>query len=119
MSDHAHSAEEMKQHVMKYVAIGGLLLLFTGITVLAAQLHLPRAGAIYVGLAIAGVKGFLVAGYFMHLFDEKKIIYRTLVLTAVLFLPLLFFPWFTVWGNAGHEGASMTPPAAKAEPAHH
>jgi caa(3)-type oxidase subunit IV len=119
MSDSAHGAEEIKKHVKTYIYVGAALLVFTGITVLVSTMHLPRAAAIYVGVCIACVKGFLVAGYFMHLFDEKKIIYRTLVITAVLFVPLLFFPWFTIWGSAGHEGTALTAPAVAAHATHH
>jgi len=116
---HEHSAEEMKKHVMRYVYVGAALLMFTGITVAVSRLHVPRAGAIYVGLMIASLKAFLVAGYFMHLFDEKKIIYRTLVLTVILFIPLLFFPWFTIWNANGREEPALQQPApAKVESSH-
>ena len=47
---------------------------------------------IIVGLLIASVKGFLVAGNFMHLFDEVKSIYWLLILTLVLAIPLFFIP---------------------------
>ena len=47
---------------------------------------------IIVGLLIASVKGFLVAGNFMHLFDEVKSIYWLLILTVVLAIPLFFIP---------------------------
>ena len=47
---------------------------------------------IIVGLLIASVKGFLVAGNFMHLFDEVKSIYWLLILTVVLAFPLFFIP---------------------------
>jgi len=41
------------------------------------------------------VKGSLVAGWFMHLISEKRLVYWVLALTAVLFLPLLLFPVLT------------------------
>ncbi len=47
---------------------------------------------IIVGLLIASVKGFLVAGNFMHLFDEVKSIYWMLILTVVFAIPLFFIP---------------------------
>ena len=40
------------------------------------------------------VKGFLVAGYFMHLISEKKMIYGILIATVFFFTGLMFL---TVW----------------------
>ncbi len=53
------------------------------------------AGAIFVGLTIAIIKGYLVAANFMHLNSEKKMIYWILMLTVfflalVIFIPLLW-----------------------------
>ena len=47
-----------------------------------------------VALFIATVKAFLVAGYFMHLISEKKMIYGILVATVFFFAGLMFL---TVW----------------------
>jgi caa(3)-type oxidase subunit IV len=52
--------------------------------------------AVPVALFIALVKGSLVAGYFMHLISEKKLIYAVLVLTVVFFAALLALPAITV-----------------------
>ncbi|MAJ44919.1 MAG: hypothetical protein CMF96_09290 [Candidatus Marinimicrobia bacterium] len=48
--------------------------------------------AIFVGLLIACFKGFLVAGNFMHLFDEVKSIYGLLILCIIFSIPLFFIP---------------------------
>jgi caa(3)-type oxidase subunit IV len=50
------------------------------------------AGAIFVGLLIASIKGYLVAANFMHLNSEKKIIYWILLLTVFFLALLLFLP---------------------------
>jgi caa(3)-type oxidase subunit IV len=55
--------------------------------------------AVSVALFVAIVKGTLVAGYFMHLVSEKKLIYAVLVLTAAFFVALLALPVLTV-----HDG---------------
>ena len=34
-----------------------------------------------------------LAGYFMHLLSEKKLIYAVLVLTVFFFLVLIWGPW--------------------------
>ena len=97
------SPEYIKSHVKVYVAIGISLLLLTGLTVEVASWRCGVEGApvlnclnsnsaLYVALAIAGVKGSLVAAYFMHLVDEKKIIYATLALTVVFFFFVVLVP---------------------------
>ena len=50
------------------------------------------AGAIFVGLLIASVKGYLVAANFMHLNSEKQMIYWILILTVFFLILLLFIP---------------------------
>ena len=39
-------------------------------------LKMPAHKAIAIALAIAATKGFLVAGFFMHLLSERKVIYE-------------------------------------------
>ena len=47
-----------------------------------------------MALFIACVKGFLVAGYFMHLISEKKMIYGILMATVFFFAGLM---GLTIW----------------------
>ncbi len=88
--DHA----EVKQHVRTYVMVFVALLALTMITVTISYLHLSVVPAVTVALIIAGIKGSLVASYFMHLISERKVIYATLVLTAVFFVALMWLPIF-------------------------
>lgn len=78
--------EEMKKHVRGYLAVFVSLLFLTFVTVAVASLHLPVVGAVLVALAVATTKATLVALFFMHLIDEKHIIYWTLGLTGLFFL---------------------------------
>jgi plastocyanin len=48
-----------------------------------------------IALAVAVTKGTLVALFFMHLIDERRLIYYTLVLVVLLFVPLLALPNLT------------------------
>jgi caa(3)-type oxidase subunit IV len=48
-----------------------------------------------IALFVAIVKGSLVAGYFMHLVSEKKLIYAVLVLTFAFFIALMALPVVT------------------------
>jgi caa(3)-type oxidase subunit IV len=45
---------------------------------------------------IAGVKAFLVAGYFMHLISERKMIYNVMGFTAFFFLSLMFLTLYAM-----------------------
>src|ERR687884_1073122 len=101
MAEHAHaestSPEEFKRHLGKYYVVFVALLCLTAITVGVSYLHLNRPLAITVALIIASVKAGLVAAVFMHLIDEKKVIYAVLVLTALFFALVLLLPSFTVF----------------------
>ena len=99
MSEHVeihdahHDSEHIKREVRVYMIVFGSLAVLTGATVAARYLFdLPMGYAITVALIIAGIKGFLVAGFFMHLLSEKKLIYAILALTVIFFVVLLFLP---------------------------
>ena len=87
---HAESAADIKEATRKYVYVFVALLLGTLITVLAS--YIPwgnREINIAVALAIAAVKAALVAGFFMHLISERKMIYGILGATAFFFAGLM------------------------------
>src|SRR6266852_65481 len=94
MSDH-HSAEDFKKHVRRYLLVFCALIVGTVITVAASWLHIDSvAKTVAIALFIACIKGFLVAGYFMHLISEKKMIYGILLATVFFFAGLMYL---TVW----------------------
>ena len=95
-ADHS-SSEEFKQHLGQYYVVFVALLCLTAITVGVSYLKLNRPLAIAIALVIASVKAGLVAGVFMHLISEKKVIYAVLILTAAFFLLVLLLPSFTVF----------------------
>ena len=84
--------DEVKKHVRVYITVFIALMALTLITVAVSTLHLNVVAAVTVALVIATVKASLVAGYFMHLIYEKKVIYAALILTAVFFIALMFLP---------------------------
>ena len=88
-------------NVRKYMMIGAALLVFTAITVAVNQVHLAIPFAIAVALIIAVTKGSMVASVFMHLSDEKRWIYGSLILTVVFFLVLMSLPLFTTLDTIG------------------
>ena len=82
-------AARVKEHVRVYVMVFVALAVLTIVTVAISYLHLPTAIAISVALVVATVKAGLVAGYFMHLLTEEKVIVW-LLLMCVAFLLFLF-----------------------------
>ena len=98
---HSESPEEIRKHIRGYLVVGGILYVGTFITVMVATLNLPTPQAIAVALAIASTKATLVALYFMHLIDEKKLIYWTLLLTVTFFALCMAIPTLTVGEGVG------------------
>jgi cytochrome c oxidase subunit 4 len=92
-SDHA---VDIDRHVRIYITVFVALMILTIITVAVSRVHLPLPMAVTVALLVAIIKGSLVAGYFMHLVSEKKLIYAVLILTVVFFIALMALPIFTV-----------------------
>ena len=87
----AHGQEDVAQHVRRYLYIFYALLFGTLITVGASYIPFGHHSVnIAVALVIAGGKAFLVAGFFMHLISERKLIYGLLAFTAFFFLGLMF-----------------------------
>ena len=94
------SPEEFKKHLGKYYVVFVALLCLTAITVGVSYLKLNRPLAITIALIIATVKAGMVAGVFMHLISEKKVIYAVLILTAAFFLFVLLLPSFTTFESS-------------------
>ena len=92
MSAHSHGEHfSVKRYILVFVA----LLIGTVLTVGAYYLHLPTVAiTIAVAMLIATVKACLVAGFFMHLSHEKKMIYGILAMTAFFFVGLMAI---TIW----------------------
>jgi cytochrome c oxidase subunit IV len=89
MSAHAH--EDFAQHVRRYLYVFYALLFGTLITVAASYIPFGNHHFnIAVALVIACGKAFLVAGFFMHLISERKMIYGLLGFTVFFFLGLIF-----------------------------
>jgi caa(3)-type oxidase subunit IV len=105
MSD-AHHADDFQHHVRRYLYVFFALLVGTAITVGASYIPFGNH-AINIGVAlfIAGGKGFLVAGYFMHLISERKMIYGVLAFTVFFFTGLMFL---ILWSYADFPPHTVT-----------
>jgi len=88
-----HSPEEIRKEMRVYLIVFGALAVLTAVTVgVCYGLDLPVHLAIMVALAVAIVKGSLVACFFMHLISERKLIFSVLALTVFFFILLISLP---------------------------
>ena len=87
-----HTVEDIKKETRVYILVFVALAALTVVTVAVSYLHLSFGAAVVVALFIASIKGTLVAGYFMHLISERKLVYAVLLLTLIFFLALIFLP---------------------------
>lgn len=86
----ADTPEAIAKSIKKYLFIGVVLLVFTAITVALSYVDFgSHSRNMTIGLAVATFKTTLVVGYFMHMFGEKKLIYKV-VLFSVVFLGVMF-----------------------------
>ena len=93
--DTTDHAVDIDRHVRVYIMVFVTLMALTIITVAISRLHLPVPIAVTIALIVATIKGSLVAGFFMHLLSEKKVIYAVLAITVAFFVVLLFVPTLT------------------------
>ena len=102
-----HTPEEIYQERKRYLVVFGVLLVGTLLTVVASWIQFDIvAWTVTLALIIASVKGFFVAGYFMHLTNEKKTVYIVLAATVFFFVSLMFL---TIWAmNDAPVGTSAT-----------
>jgi len=96
-----HDAHDIEHHIGMYWKVGGVLLLFTGITVGLSYVDFDKmfkghGWNMKIGMVVATFKVCLVAAIFMHLKQERSTIWRFLYFTfffvAGLFL-LTLFAW--------------------------
>ncbi len=90
--------EHFQAHLKTYWIIFGALLVGTALTVAVAYLDLESTAAVVVALIIASAKASLVALWFMHLLEDRKVkvIGLTLIFTGIFFLGCLLGPVLTV-----------------------
>ncbi len=97
-----HSPEHIKKEIKVYLWVFAGLAFLTVLTVwLCYGLNMPVHYAIVIALAVASVKGFLVAGFFMHLLSERKLIYGILALTVFFFAMLMWGPLHDILDKFG------------------
>jgi cytochrome c oxidase subunit IV len=95
------SPEAIRASIKKYLMVGGVLYVLTVVTYLVSFIDLAIGPTIALGLAVATTKASLVALFFMHLIDEKRLIYYTLALTALFFALCMILPSATTHSSTG------------------
>ncbi len=90
---HTDDAHHVSAHVNKYLIVGALLLVFTGLTVFLSYVDFGSHKLnMAVGMVVATIKASLVAAIFMHLNAERQLVYRILIFTGFFVLALF---WLT------------------------
>lgn len=90
---HHHTPEQIRAEMRVYIYVFLALAVLTGVTVgVCYGFDLPVHYAIMVAMAVAIVKGTLVACFFMHLISEKKLIFGILIMTVIFFAVLMALP---------------------------
>lgn len=92
-------SHDIQTEVRKYLIVFGALLFLTVVTVAISYLHLPVMSAIILALIVASFKASLVAGFFMHLLSEKKLIYGILIFTLFFAVMALTIPYYEKYGG--------------------
>jgi len=116
MSGDNHSHDDIKKHIPLYLKVGVALFVLTVVTVVVGLTHIESVAlAVILGMAIASVKGGLVAAIYMHLLGEKKVILYTLALTVFFFIVAIALPVLTDLDKAGTKSA----PYVKVNSAHY
>ncbi len=88
-------AARVREHVKVYVMVFVALAVLTIVTVAISYLDLSTPWAISIAMVVATVKASLVAGYFMHLLSEEKVIIWLLLLCAAFLFSVFVGPLYT------------------------
>jgi len=101
-------SKDIKKEVSQYIIIFFALAILTIITVRIAYMDVGKMWiAVLLAMVVASIKGTLVAGFFMHLFHEKKIIYLFLGITLVLLCSLFFITFGSISDQVGEVEQSV------------
>ena len=91
--------QEFKQHIRRYLLVFVALGVLTVVTVAISYLDLSTGFAIALAMVVATIKAAMVAGSFMHLASEEKVIHWLLLLSAAFLLFLFVLPLVTEISN--------------------
>ena len=99
------SGHNIESHIKVYWNVFFALIAFTLLTVGVSYIEFGSVfWTLFVGLAIACIKGYLVSAYFMHLNDETPAIYSLLGLAVVFLAVLMSIPM--LWRSSAESHKS-------------
>jgi cytochrome c oxidase subunit 4 len=113
---HATSPEAVQKQIKLYTIVGAALVVGTLVTVTAASIQFGLLAGIVVAVVIAAIKGSLVAGFFMHLFRERKLILVVLLFTGFFFISMLVLMSGAYRDQQGEARSLFGVPARHAQP---
>ncbi len=100
MSDEHSSPEAIAAAKKKYLMVFGVLMGGTFLTVAMYSFYFEHMWqTVTVAMIIATFKAACVAAIFMHLWGEKKIVYKILTCTVFFLVGLM---WLTIWAMHDH-----------------
>ena len=106
-----HTAEHVQRQVRTYFIVFLSLLVLTVVTVAVSRLDLAVGAGVVVALIVAGLKGTLVAGIFMHLFSDKfPFVFKVLIFSAVFFVVMIALFVFGYFDSFASERATVAAP---------
>jgi cytochrome c oxidase subunit 4 len=114
-----HERIEHHSHAGRYTAVWIALLVFTIGTWLVAKIQIPGGWSVTVALAIAIVKGALVALFFMHLWDQRganRLVFVTCLVFVALLIGFVVIDYTTRWPLANPPGSPGALPAPEYQP---
>ena len=116
MSTHTQHADNPKAEVVKYTITLVALLILTAITVGASYISFG-SGNVVIALAIATVKGIIVALIFMHLMHDKPV-NAVIAVAGFIFLGIfLLFDFLDVSSRTDPQPINLHPLPAATAPA--
>jgi len=104
MSNSKDIKKEVSQYIRIFFALGILTITTVGIAYIDVE---TMWIAVLLAMIVASIKSTLVAGFFMHLFHEKKIIYLFLGITLVLLCSLFFITFGSINDQVGEVEPSV------------
>lgn len=102
--DASHDAAHIEKHLKGYYIVGGILIVFTGITVALSFVDFGSMAANWIiAMIVATFKVALVGAIFMHLKGESWTIWQFLLFTVFFFAGLFLLTLFSwvdpIWGT--------------------
>jgi cytochrome c oxidase subunit 4 len=111
---HRQAAAAHHSHVVRYAAVWIALVVFTFGTWGISRFHIPGAAGVGVALAIAIIKGTLVALFFMHLYDQpgpNRLVFATSLVFVALLVTLTLLDYATRFPLTNPPGTMGAVPA--------